>query len=178
MNLLEYIKMSYKRPNKAVLKGLGASEELIEYLTETPLNTNFAIVHKLIEMDQEDGGDETSDLVIFDGTITFKEYQNEGVGIGVYGANITTSFTYEDFTKVPESILIEIDGQTIELPHTPTNFGVAYGDMDGDWAGFDTYPIWIWLEEDGLGDAEIDSNVYNGEQKVIIKFPQKSDSSK
>lgn len=28
MNLLEYIKMSYLRPNKQILKGLGASVEL------------------------------------------------------------------------------------------------------------------------------------------------------
>lgn len=45
MNLLEYIKMSYLRPNKQVLKELGASDDLIAYLMETPGNTNIVIVN-------------------------------------------------------------------------------------------------------------------------------------
>lgn len=36
MDLNEYIRQSYKRPNRKVLETLGASEDLIEYLMETP----------------------------------------------------------------------------------------------------------------------------------------------
>jgi len=48
MELLEYIKKNYKTPNVAVLRTLGASEELIEYLTNTPWNTNMKVIEGLI----------------------------------------------------------------------------------------------------------------------------------
>ena len=54
MNLLEYVKMSYLRPNRAVLKGLGANDKLIEYLMKTPENTNIAIVKQLIAENEVD----------------------------------------------------------------------------------------------------------------------------
>ena len=44
MTLIEYIKKSYLRPNRAILKSLGASDELIAYLFETPHNTNINVV--------------------------------------------------------------------------------------------------------------------------------------
>lgn len=44
MTLIEYIKKSYLRPNRAILKSLGASDELIAYLFETPYNTNINVV--------------------------------------------------------------------------------------------------------------------------------------
>lgn len=47
LDLNEYIKMSYERPNRKVLEGLGASEDLIEYLMETPGNTNWNMVNTL-----------------------------------------------------------------------------------------------------------------------------------
>ena len=47
MNLNDYIALSSERPNRAVLQGLGASEELIEYLMETPNNTNWNVVGSL-----------------------------------------------------------------------------------------------------------------------------------
>ena len=49
LDLNEYIKMSYERPNRKVLEGLGASEGLIEYLMETPGNTNWNIVEAISE---------------------------------------------------------------------------------------------------------------------------------
>lgn len=52
MNLLEYIKMSMTRPNRAVLKGLGANEELIEYLMESPHNTNINVVKTLLTAEE------------------------------------------------------------------------------------------------------------------------------
>ena len=41
MELNNYIKQSYKTPNRQILQSLGASEELIDYLMYTPNNTNF-----------------------------------------------------------------------------------------------------------------------------------------
>lgn len=158
MNLLEYIKMSYLRPNKQVLKGLGASDDLIAYLMETSGNTNIVIANQLIG--------ETDDSVILDDVITLVETSTAGI----YATLVNTSFVYEDFTNVPETIIAEIGGQTLELPHFPTNFGVAYGEMEDDWGSFDTYPIWVWINEDGSG--EIGSNTYSGEQKIVLKFPQ------
>ena len=55
LDLNEYIKMSYKRPNRKVLEGLGASEDLIEYLMETPGNTNWNVLGSIGE---SSGGDE------------------------------------------------------------------------------------------------------------------------
>ena len=150
--------MSYLRPNKQVLKGLGASDDLIAYLMEIPRNTNIVIANQLI--------DETDDSVILDDVITLVETST----VGIYATLINTSFIYEDFTNVPETIIAEIGGQTLELPHVLTNFGVAYGEMEDDWGSFDTYPIWVWINEDGSG--EIGSNTYSGEQKVVLKFPQ------
>ena len=158
MNLLEYIKMSYLRPNKQVLKGLGASDDLIAYLMETSGNTNIVIANQLIG--------ETDDSVILDDVITLVETPTAGI----YATLVNTSFVYEDFTNVPETIIAEIGGQTLELPHVLTNFGVAYGEMEDDWGSFDTYPIWVWINEDGSG--EIGSDTYSGEQKVVLKFPQ------
>ena len=52
MELKEYIKQSYLRPNKQVLESLGASDELIEYLRTTPWNTNLNIVDSLQKDDE------------------------------------------------------------------------------------------------------------------------------
>lgn len=52
MNLLEYIEISMTRPNRAVLKGLGASEELTEYLMESPWNTNINVVKTLLAAEE------------------------------------------------------------------------------------------------------------------------------
>lgn len=44
MELNEYIKKNYKTPNPAVLRSLGASEELISYLLYTEWNTNLNVI--------------------------------------------------------------------------------------------------------------------------------------
>ena len=49
MTLNEYIKQSYLRPNIQVLKSLGASDKLIQYLLKTPWNTNIAIISSLAD---------------------------------------------------------------------------------------------------------------------------------
>ena len=158
MDLNEYIRRNYKTPNPFILKELGASDDLVAYLMETPGNTNIVIANQLIG--------ETDDSVILDDVITLVETSTAGI----YATLINTSFVYEDFTNVPETIIVEIGGQTLELPHVLTNFGVAYGEMEDDWGSFDTYPIWVWINEDGSG--EIGSNTYSGEQKIVLKFPQ------
>ena len=44
MELFEYIKSQLPQmPNTVIMKQLGASQELIDYVKETPENTNFAI---------------------------------------------------------------------------------------------------------------------------------------
>ena len=70
MDLLEYIKMSYLRPNKAVLQGLGASTDLIEYLLETPNNMNINVIGGLMGQSSSDG------VVLYDG-IGEVAYQSE-----------------------------------------------------------------------------------------------------
>ena len=40
MSLQEYVEKNYRNPNKSILKTLGASETLIQYLFKTPHNTN------------------------------------------------------------------------------------------------------------------------------------------
>lgn len=54
MELLDYIRKNYKTPNVAVLRTLGASEELIEYLCKTPWNTNMKVVESLIGEDSDE----------------------------------------------------------------------------------------------------------------------------
>lgn len=45
MNLFEYIKSQLPQmPNSAIMKQMGASEELIDYVKETPWNTNLNII--------------------------------------------------------------------------------------------------------------------------------------
>ena len=50
LDLNEYIKQSYERPNRKILEGLGASEDLIEYLLETPGNTNWNVLSGLVSV--------------------------------------------------------------------------------------------------------------------------------
>ena len=49
MDLLTYIRRNFPTPNTAVLRRLGASERLIDYLKHTSHNTNFNIVPQLID---------------------------------------------------------------------------------------------------------------------------------
>jgi hypothetical protein len=47
MDLLNYIKRNYETPNPYIIKDLGGSEELIEYLRNTPWNTNLNMLSSL-----------------------------------------------------------------------------------------------------------------------------------
>ena len=53
MNLKDYIKQSYLRPNKQVLQSLGANEKLIRYLLKTPWNTNLSIIDSISESGED-----------------------------------------------------------------------------------------------------------------------------
>lgn len=47
MKLNEYIKRNYETPNPAILRSLGANEELISYLLYTKWNTNINIISSI-----------------------------------------------------------------------------------------------------------------------------------
>ena len=108
MNLLEYIKMSYLRPNKRVLKGLGASDDLIAYLMETPGNTNIVIANQLIGSNETDEG-----LVIIDG-IPDAMYQSGGdyTSIGFLFESEPTTLAN---IKVGTTFTVEINNQPYDF---------------------------------------------------------------
>lgn len=114
MNLLEYIKMSYLRPNKRVLKGLGASDDLIAYLMETPRNTNIVIANQLIGSNETDEG-----LVIIDG-IPETLYSSAGdyTSIGyIFDSEPTTLANI----KVGTTFTVEINNQSYDFTITVVN---------------------------------------------------------
>lgn len=50
MELFEYIKSQLPQmPNSAIMKQLGASEELIDYVKETPWNTNWNVIGSIAD---------------------------------------------------------------------------------------------------------------------------------
>lgn len=97
MDLLEYIRQSYPRPNRRVLEALGANNALIEYLETTPWNTNISVVMSLADISSSDeavvgtavvgvskvggGGDVP--------TLDKKIYLNNGTERGTYVINTT-----------------------------------------------------------------------------------------
>lgn len=83
MNLNEYIKQSYKRPNKQILETLGASETLIDYVMETPGNTNISVVECLIN-----GG--TEEIVLFEGELVATQKAPNGWGTGDFSSLVLT----------------------------------------------------------------------------------------
>ena len=153
MNLLEYIKMSYLRPNKQVLKGLGASDDLIAYLMETPGNTNIVIANQLIGSNETD-----EDLVIFDSTATFEPYFD-----GIYSASINTSFTFTDSADAPPFLIVEANEETIVLPKTESVYA-WYGEGES----FENYPYSLYIDNDG--SCVIYTTTLIGEQHIKLMF--------
>ena len=96
MTLLEYIKMSHLRPNRAVLKGLGANNELIKYLMETPNNTNMVVVESLI--------DGATGEVIFDGEAA-ATYNNRYTSVG---GELDSDFDTSNI-KVGTTFIVELN---------------------------------------------------------------------
>lgn len=153
MNLLEYIKMSYLRPNKRVLKGLGASDDLIAYLMETPGNTNIVIANQLI-----DSNETTDDSIIFDGMAIFEPYFD-----GIYSTSINTSFTFTDSADAPSFLIVEANGETIVLPKTESVYA-WYGEGES----FENYPYSLYIDNDG--SCVIYTTTLIGEQHIKLMF--------
>lgn len=125
MNLEEYIRQSYLRPNKQVLESLGASEELISYLRSTPWNTNIQVVDSI----KEDGGGEVC-------TVTF-----DANG----GSNPPEPIT------VPQNSQIEYPQDYPTPPINVGDFDVYFGGWTTEKNNLDT-KVFKQIEE--LGDPE------------------------
>ena len=110
MNLNDYIALSSERPNRAVLQGLGASDDLIAYLIETPRNTNIVIANQLIGSNNEtDEG-----LVIIDG-IPVALYQNGGGDYTSIGFLFESEPTTLANIKVGTTFTVEINNQSYDF---------------------------------------------------------------
>ena len=114
MNLEEYIRQSYLRPNKQVLESLGASEELIEYLRFTPWNTNIQVVDSI-----EDGGGGGGTLHTM--TLVPTEFTFDGYTETILAYEISDQ-EISDFLNPPNGkapigtfeFSVPVQGQTIE----------------------------------------------------------------
>ena len=117
MELLEYIRKNYKTPNVAVLRTLGASEELIKYLINTPNNTNMKVVESFIS----EGGDEGNGVksVSISPAITTTPALDSLFPI--YYEDLTDEQKRDDvrFTGEPATALV--DGATYTITATPTD---------------------------------------------------------
>lgn len=114
MELKEYIKQSYLRPNKQVLKSLGASDELIEYLRTTPWNTNLNIIDSFISNE--------SSIVLFEGEAAVVDME--------YGNSVMANLTLSDSTpKVGDTFRVTTDIGVIDGTVTSvltTGYNVNY----------------------------------------------------
>lgn len=108
MTINDYIALSSERPNRAVLQGLGANEELIDYLMETPRNTNIVIANQLIGNNEPDEG-----LVIIDGT-PVALYQSGGdyTSIGILFESEPTTLAN---IEVGTTFTVEINNQSYDF---------------------------------------------------------------
>lgn len=113
MTLNEYIRQSYKRPNRRVLEGLGANERLIEYLMETPGNTNWKIVDSI-------GGGDESKKISLPHTFHFETLKLTENDTEVYCDELDewisafNNIGNGNIIKATANNIITIDGQSIE----------------------------------------------------------------
>lgn len=113
MTLLEYIKQSYLRPNKAILQSLGASDELIEYLLKTPSNTNINMVIDGFGINGGSGGDSSEGIVLLDWadcTTGDDGDKTEDWYAALYFDS--TNFNYHNLVKEGDTLQIEITNGT------------------------------------------------------------------
>lgn len=127
MELLEYIKKNYKTPNVAVLKTLGASEELIKYLTNTPWNTNMKIVEGLIGGSDEGNG--IKSISISPAITTTPALDSL---FPIYWDELTEEEKAEGKKTVLLSVGSLTEGDTYTATITATDTWYAQG--DGDWS--------------------------------------------
>lgn len=159
MELFEYIKSQLPQmPNSAIMKQLGASQELIDYVKETPENTNFAIA----EVIGSSGGDIGE--VWFVGPI--REWQ------GRKFANLepTDKADVASLDSAPTDYEIKMNGLSLPEVHE------AY---EGEirtvlWADSLSAPTATFLytkpdEGDEAWDAPLCPNDWTGEVEVSVK---------
>lgn len=103
MDLLEYIKMSYLRPNRAVLQGLGANNDLIEYLLETPNNMNINVIGGLM------GQSSNSGVVLYDG-IGQVGYESD-VNMGTVQVSVDSLPSALNNIQKGTTFKVEVDGE-------------------------------------------------------------------
>lgn len=141
MELSDYIRKNYKTPNIAVLKTLGASEELIEYLTNTPWNTNMKIAEGLIGGDgDEDEGNGIMSITISPAITTTPSLDSF---FPIYWDDLT-----EEERDRNVNITVDLDPQTESAEYTftltPTN------DM---YAGINGVGTADWVIGENKGDS-------------------------
>lgn len=113
MDLFEYIKSQLPQmPNVAIMKDLGASDELVEYVKESPENTNLNVMGSITS--GGDIGEVWATITIADTSFSIKSD-------GTYeGESATTSKTFAEweelFTKHDEyEINIVTSSETIPI---------------------------------------------------------------
>ena len=136
MELLEYIKKNYKTPNVAVLRTLGASEELIEYLTNTPWNTNMKIVESLIS-----GGDDAGKQGLKSITISPSITTTPAL------ADISPTYYDGERTSIHISAELELNAE-YAITVTPTSDWYVYTD-DGNGEIGEAYSFALTTDEGG-----------------------------
>lgn len=114
MSLLEYIKKNFATPNVEILRNLGASEALIDYLVYTPNNTNLNIVPQLIDEKQETG-------------LIAKTFENAYITYNADGTiekdgDIISFVKYEDIKEIIENhenytVFAEFGDKKFEMPY-------------------------------------------------------------
>ena len=125
MNLQEYIKKSFRTPNIGVLKGLGASDTLIEYLTTTPWNTNMRVVMGMLEDVDPEPTPEPSD------TFDFNEIFDESTGT-IDGTGIS-----EITSSLPDKLLFNEEEYSRVNIHTEMVWLESYSEENNLWPGDD-----------------------------------------
>ena len=126
MDLNEYIRQSYKRPNRKVLETLGASEDLIEYLMETPGNTNWNVIKQMTS------SEEISLTVVFDEDVSFSRE--------AYAPHAECMIQHGILSETPDVLYVQMGEENFILPKCGDNL---YGEMDNDAVVFTTYPLYI-----------------------------------
>jgi hypothetical protein len=129
MKLLDYIRKNYKTPNVAVLRALGANEELIEYLCKTPWNTNMKVVESLIG---EDSGESKQGLKSISISPAIQTTPALDSVFPIYWEDLTE----EEKAEGKKTVLLNVgsltQGDTYTATITATDTWYAQG--NGDWS--------------------------------------------
>lgn len=152
MDLFEYIKSQLPQvPNSAIMKQLGASDELIEYVKETPENTNLNVIGSIINTS---GGGSTD--VWFTGTV---ETVDDKSGETQITPTATDKADIDALANNPSNYIVQINGTDTEL----NTSGDAPRWQVGD------YVLDVWPAEDEL-PAEAMITVYSPTAQVGLEI--------